>query len=342
MSEKQQTKPLKPRGTQVAVLILGIFVLAAVIIIVLDRQQVRQILGKSNLEMTFIALLFTVISYFCLSLGYVIVNEVFSIRIGWRVLFEVGLVSTALNNILAFMGAAGHSLRLLLIGRYEVKPGGIMAASIFHSYLNNVMMLVFPVIGLIWVLIGHYVHGGTAAIFAILTVILAFVIAIATTMMFNYRIRSWVLRVVNGVWHFITRRSIEQFITELDNALNNGVTSLRNNRTAFIYLMVLMTAYWALAAAAMWFCFFALGRTPGVGTLFCGFGIGIIAGNLSLIPGGLGVQEVSLAGVFALLGTSFAEAALASILFRVVYDFIPFFMSLLLYSRLIRKRNKAV
>ena len=161
-------------------------------------------------------------------------------------------------------------------------------------------------------------------------------------MMFNYRIRSWVLRVVNGVWHFITRRSIEQFITELDNALNNGVTSLRNNRPAFIYLMVLMTAYWALAAAAMWFCFFALGRTPGVGTLFCGFGIGIIAGNLSLIPGGLGVQEVSLAGVFALLGTSFAEAALASILFRVVYDFIPFFMSLLLYSRLIRKRNKAV
>ncbi|MFZ0035734.1 MAG: flippase-like domain-containing protein, partial [Sedimentisphaerales bacterium] len=205
-----------------------------------------------------------------------------------------------------------------------------------------VMMLVFPVIGLIWVLIGHYVHGGTATIFAILTVILTFVIAIATTMMFNYRIRSRVLRVVNGAWHFITRRSIEQFITELDNALNNGVTALRNNRPAFIYLMVLMTAYWALAAAALWFCFFALGRSPNIGILFCGFGIGIVAGNLSLIPGGLGVQEASLAGVFALLGTPFAEAALASILFRVVYDFIPFFLSLLLYSRLIRKRTKTV
>ena len=342
ITEKQIVKPSRPRSARVVALILGIFVLAAVILIVLDWQQVRQTLGKSNLELTIVALLFTVFSYFCLSLGYVIVNEVFSIRVGWRELFEVGLVSTALNNILAFMGAAGHSLRLLLIGRYKVEPGGILAASIFHSYLNNVMMLVFPVIGLIWVLLGHIVHGGTATIFAIFAVILALVVAIATTMMFNYRIRSWVLRVVNSLWHLITRHSIQRFITELDNALNNGVTALRNNRPAFIYLLVLMTAYWALAAVALWFCFFALGHAPNVGILFCGFGIGIIAGNLSLIPGGLGVQEASLAGVFALLGTSFAQAALASILFRVVYDFIPFFLSLLLYNRLIRKRDKTI
>jgi uncharacterized protein (TIRG00374 family) len=342
MSKNQVAEPTRTRGARVAALILGIFVLAAVVLIVLDWQQVRQILGKSNLELTFVALLFTVISYFCLSLGYVIVNEVFSIRVSWRELFEVGLVSTALNNILAFMGAAGHSLRLLLIGRYKVQPGGILAASIFHSYLNNVMMLIFPVIGLVWVLIGHLVRGGTATIFAILAVVLALVVAIATIIMFNYRIRSRVLRVINGLWHLITRRNITQFITELDTALDNGVTALRNNRTAFIYLLVLMAAFWAFAAAALWFCFFALGRTPNVGILFCGFGIGIIAGNLSLIPGGLGVQEASLAGVFALLGTSFAEAALASILFRVVYDFIPFFLSLLLYNRLIRRKNKSV
>lgn len=129
---------------------------------------------------------------------------------------------------------------------------------------------------------------------------------------------------------------------ELDNALDKGVAALRNNRPAFIFFVALMVAYWALAAAALWFCFFALGRTPSVGILFCGFVIGIIAGNLSLIPGGLGVQEASLAGVFALLGTSFTQAALASILFRVVCDFIPFFMSLLLYGLLIRRGNKAV
>jgi uncharacterized membrane protein YbhN (UPF0104 family) len=58
-----------------------------------------------------------------------------------------------------------------------------------------------------------------------------------------------------------------------------------------------------------------------------------------MIPGGLGVQEASLAGIYALLGIPFAQAVLVSILFRVVYDFIPFLLSLGLYRRLIRRHS---
>jgi len=56
-----------------------------------------------------------------------------------------------------------------------------------------------------------------------------------------------------------------------------------------------------------------------------------------MVPGGLGVQEASMAGIYALLGMSFTQAALVAILFRVVYDFIPFFISLPLYAWLMRK-----
>ena len=340
MTEKQIMKPPRPRGERAVMLVVGVFILAAIVLIALDWNHVRQVLGESNLELAFIALLFTIISYFCLSFGYVIVNRVFSIKIGWRELFEVGLVSTALNNVLAFMGAAGHSLRLILMSRRNVTSGGIMAASVFHSYLNNVIMFIFPVIGLTYVLLSHSVHGGTANAFAVLTVILVLTFIVATAMILIRPIRSWVLRVINVLWYLVTHRDIKPFIAELDKALTKGVTALRNNRLASIFLLVLMAAYWALAAAALWFCFSALGHAPGLGILLCGFGIGIIAGNLSLIPGGLGVQEASLAGVFALLGTSFTLAALASILFRIVYDFVPFLVSLLLYNGLIRRRNK--
>jgi uncharacterized protein (TIRG00374 family) len=340
MTENQIIKPTRPHREKVVTLIVVVFILAAIALIALDWKQVRQVLGESNLELTFVASFLTIISYFCLSFGYVIVNRVFSIRIGWRELFEVGLVSTALNNILAFLGAAGHSLRLMLMSRREVTSGGILAASIFHSYLNNIIMLIFPVIGLTFVLLNHSLHGGTSTVFVVLDVLLVLIIIVATVMILNRTIRSWVLRVVNVLWHLITHRDITQFITELDKALDNGVTALRNNGTASIFLLVLMSAYWALAAAALWFCFYALGYAPGFGILFCGFGIGIIAGNLSLIPGGLGVQEASLAGVFALFGTPFTQAALASILFRIVYDFVPFLVSLLLYRGLIQRRNK--
>jgi uncharacterized protein (TIRG00374 family) len=342
MSEKQNIKPAKPRGEKIVVFVVGAFVLAAVILIALDWKQVRDILVKSNLELTLFALLMTIISYFCLSFGYVIVNRVFLIKIGVRELFTVGLVSTALNNILAFMGAAGHSLRVMLMRRRNVEPGGIMAASVFHSYLNNIIMFIFPVIGLVYVLLRGMVHGGTATVFIFLAVILVVVISIATIIMLVPKVRSWVLRIITVLWHRFTHRDIKPFITELDSAIFKGVLALRNNAAISILLVALMAAFWALSAAALWFCFKALGTAPNPGVLFCGFGIGVIAGNLSLIPGGLGVQEASLAGIFALLGTSFTQAALASILFRVVYDFIPFFLSLLLYNQLIRRRNKVV
>jgi uncharacterized protein (TIRG00374 family) len=342
MTEKQTIKRSMPRGERIVVIIIGAFILAAIILIALDWKQVRDILVKSNPEMTLVALLLTVISYFCLSFGYVIVNRVFLIKVGVRELFTVGLVSTALNNILAFMGAAGHSLRVMLMKRQEVEPGGIMAASVFHSYLNNIIMFIFPLIGLIYVLVRGMVHGGTATVFGLMAGILVIVITIATVTMVVPKIRSWMLRIITFLWHRFTHRDIKPFITELDSAIFKGVLALRSNAAVSILLMVLMAAFWALSAAALWFCFKALGQAPDIGILFCGFGIGVIAGNLSLIPGGLGVQEASLAGIFALLGTPFAQAALASILFRVVYDFIPFFLSLFLYRQLMRRRNKAV
>ena len=118
-----------------------VFVLLAVLVVFLDRNQIHQIIGKAKWELTFVALLFTMISYFFLSFGYVLVNRVFGIGIGWWELFEVGIVSSTLNNILGFAGAAGHSLRIQLVKGEEIDAGEVLAASIFHSYLNNVMLL---------------------------------------------------------------------------------------------------------------------------------------------------------------------------------------------------------
>ena len=98
MTERQTVKRPMPRGERIVVFSVGAFILAAIILIALDWKKVRDILVKSNPEMTLVAFLLTVISYFCLSFGYVIVNRVFLIKVGVRELFTVGLVSTALTR----------------------------------------------------------------------------------------------------------------------------------------------------------------------------------------------------------------------------------------------------
>jgi len=69
-----------------------------------------------------------------------------------------------------------------------------------------------------------------------------------------------------------------------------------------------------------------------------GFAVGVAAGVMSMVPGGLGVQEGSMAGVYHLLGVPLEQGVLVSFLFRLVYYMVPFGVSLLFYRNVLRER----
>ena len=71
--------------------------------------------------------------------------------------------------------------------------------------------------------------------------------------------------------------------------------------------------------------------------LLAGYGIGLAIGMVSLIPGGLGVQEGSMAGVYAFLGIPLSDAVAVATLFRAVHFFVPFLASLILYREMVRR-----
>jgi hypothetical protein len=75
---------------------------------------------------------------------------------------------------------------------------------------------------------------------------------------------------------------------------------------------------------------------PGV--VVTGFAVGVAAGVMSMVPGGLGVQEGSMAGAYHLLGVPLEQAVLVSFLFRLVYYMTPFGVSLLFYRNVLRER----
>jgi len=51
-----------------------------------------------------------------------------------------------------------------------------------------------------------------------------------------------------------------------------------------------------------------------------------------MIPGGLGVQETSMAAIYSLFGVTVRSALLASILYRVFFYFIPIILSMIAYK----------
>jgi uncharacterized membrane protein YbhN (UPF0104 family) len=66
--------------------------------------------------------------------------------------------------------------------------------------------------------------------------------------------------------------------------------------------------------------------------------VAMIAGFISALPGGIGIQEAMITGLAVLQGSSFAQAALAAILYRILQTFLPYLVSLGFYPYLLRSQ----
>ena len=56
----------------------------------------------------------------------------------------------------------------------------------------------------------------------------------------------------------------------------------------------------------------------------------------SLVPGGLGIMEGSMAAVFVTLGVQFEQAVVAILIYRAAYYGLPILASLLVAPRMLR------
>ncbi len=183
--------------------------------------------------------------------------------------------------------------------------------------------------------VSHSLSRGEVVGFGITVAVVVVVLVLASGIIFNQRLRTAALGVLTSLWRSITHRDIENSVKIFDNTLTSGVDMIRAHPMVIIILLALIIGDWVSTLIALEFCFDALGNSLSLGVLVTGFAIGITAGVLSMVPGGLGVQEGSMAGIYALLGIPFEQAILAAILFRVVYYFIPFLISLGFYRRLL-------
>lgn len=100
--------------------------------------------------------------------------------------------------------------------------------------------------------------------------------------------------------------------------------------------------FWILAdrsaqLVVLWFCLEGLGIDGEIGVVVTGFAIGIAAGVMSMVSGGIGVQEGSMAGTYALFGMPLEEAIVPALLFRVIFQLVPLGLSMLLYWRVLRE-----
>jgi uncharacterized protein (TIRG00374 family) len=334
-------KHRKSREHRTIIIAVSVLALLGVITVALDWGQVHQALAQADWRLVPVALLFSALSYVCLGYGFVVISRLFGVMGSQRDLFEIGFVSFALGHLVTTGGVAGYSLRMLLTKKRGMPVKEVVVASLFHSTLNNLFLFALVPIGLVFLLLNHPLASRGEAISIGLAAGLLFILVILVSLVvFSESLRAVVIRPVVKALRRISHWDTEKQLEDFNATLTRGVDAIRDHRLMLALPLVLVVGDWASSIAVLGFCFDALGDPVGPGVLLTGFSIGVAVGLLSMIPGGLGAQEGSMAAIYALMGVPFGQAVLAAIIFRAVYYFIPFLGSLGFYWRLMRGEDK--
>jgi uncharacterized protein (TIRG00374 family) len=321
--------------------IILIIALLGLVFILADWQQVRSVLTQASWKPVPFALATTAFSYLCISLSFARVSKLLGVQMTVRDLTLVGFVSTVLNHVVSSGGAAGYSVRFALMNRHDVGMRDVLAVSFLHFYLTSLVMIGMLPIGLLYLVQHAAISQGTAALLASLAggVILATILA--TLLLFSIRLRQRAIKLLVRIMRRFTRHDPEASLMRFDETLAQGVHAMRKQPTSIVIILALVVIDWSASVTTLWLAFRSLGVTLLPGQAVTGFVIGIVTGVASMIPGGLGVQEGSMAGIFALLGISLDRAVLASVFFRVLYFFVPYLISLTLYRGLLRRNHES-
>ncbi|MGP8079269.1 MAG: lysylphosphatidylglycerol synthase transmembrane domain-containing protein [Dehalococcoidales bacterium] len=328
--QKRQSHPL------FTVFVIGLMILVGAVIIFLDRNQVKQVWGKAEWNYLGVAMGFVAVSYLLGSISMVVVLRAFGVGLNKFYLLQVAFVSDVLSTLIAL--PASLALRLLVLGRRGVTPGQIVGSSLLLSYFKNLVFFILIPISLVYIIFAYPLVFGGVAIMVLLIVILVIVIAVAIFILYNTRTRTFVLRVLSKIWHFVTHKDIEKRLSDFGNSLTQGILQLKDKPKLAWLLAVLIIGDVATMIAGLSFGFKALGIPVHLGVLITGFNFGITLTVISFIPGDLGVQEASIAGILAIFGVPFSLGVLGAILFRVLYYFVPFIFSLGFYWSLLREK----
>ena len=321
-------------GRRAATAAVVLLALLRVLLVLLDWREARDVLVRAHWQWLPLTLVLTAGSYLCLSYSFALINRAFSVPLAGRELWWVGFVSSAM--IAAVGGLAGHSLRLLLMARRGLPAADVMAPSLFHSYVESLVFFSLIPAGLVYLLLTHPLSPGVSIWLGAGTGVLGVAFAMTAVVFFFPPARALALGVVGGFWRRVIRRDITESLRRFDYTLSQGLAGLRRRPQALALPLALVLADRVGRVVVVWFCFQALGIDVGPGVAVTGFSVGVAAGVMSMAPGGIGVQEGSMAGTYHLLGMPLEEAVLASVLFRVVYYMVPFAVSLAFYRRLLR------
>ena len=319
-----------------AKIVFGVLVLILAAVLYFDREEVNELIFNAHWNRLIWAVIFTFVSVFFGTYGFFVICREIKMKIQPRRLFLAGFATIAINALITSASTAAFSLRIILLRNKKISAKEIFSASILHSYFNLLAATLFLPFSLFFLLLDYRFSQSDKIVYIIFGAVMVLIFVYATWIFFSRKVRTRVINFFVRLTKFFNKKYHGTLFSDFQEVLDENVLSV-DRISVFTWISLVTVLDWLFTIFALWACFWALGINLDFGFILAGFFVGTVIGFVSIVPGGIGIQEGSMAAVYVLFGVPFSQAIIAVLLFRVIYYIIPFIPAVILYGGLLKK-----
>jgi uncharacterized protein (TIRG00374 family) len=278
--------------------------------------------------------LLMLLSYVTMARSYQGIALAAGFRVPLLEMLKITFVANSMNYLVSTGGLSGFAVRMYFFTRLGVASQTAVIISLAQTFLTNCMLLIFLLVGFAYVFSSHSLTGSALAVTLVLLVVFLVAAVLAALLLFHARLRRRTLFWLAQAAYWLLRRVSPQrapartHIWRYQFNLNRGIGFLLARRRAMVEPAIYIALDWLLTILVLYTAFLAVHYPIALSHVIVGFAVGIVLSFASLIPGGLGVMEGSMAAVFASMQVPFETAVVAVLLFRVAYYLLPLLISL--------------
>ncbi len=255
---------------------------------------------------------------------------------------SITLVANTANYVLAAGGLSGFALRMYLFARRGIPAGSAVLISLVQTVLTNLVLLLFVMWGFALLLLSHALVGRDLVAAGVLLVLFGLIVIAACIALLRRKWRRGLLfaatRLVDRILRRVAphRRPRRSKLVRFQHNLNVGLDFLLQRPHDMLAPTFYIVLDWVFTLLVLYTSFMAIGVPIAMSHVIAGFAIGMFFSVASLVPGGLGIMEGSMAAVFVSLGVQFEQAVVAILIYRAAYYGLPILASLFIAPRMLR------
>ena len=291
-------------------------------------------------------LLATLLSYVTMSLSYEGIARAAGCEIRSLDMLRITFVANTANYVLPTGGISGFALRMVMLNKKGIPGGRAVLVSFTQTILTNVMLVAF----IAWGLVHLMLRGDlpTAAVAALALVVTGLFVFLGACLLLVRRraLRAALLSRVGDVVlrlfdRFGRRARYEERLRLFFLHVEEGMAFFAARPRAMVAPLFWIFLDWLFTVAVLYTACRAVGASVSYGDAIVAFAVAIVVAVASFVPGGVGVLEVALAGMFASVGVPPEQSVLAIFVFRVAFYVIPVMLALLLARGAFRQAEVA-